>query len=67
MVTEADLYALEQKVHKLEEKFDKLIDQWKECVDHMAGIGDMIELRKPHIYGDTYEIKKFVIKDITKG
>lgn len=56
MITESDMYALEQRVHKLEEKIEKL-----------AGVGDMIELRKPHIYGDTYEIKKFVIKDITKG
>ena len=55
MITESDLYALEQRVHKLEEKIEKL-----------AGVGDMIEVEQ-HRYGDVYERKNYVIKDITKG
>lgn len=54
MVTESDLYALEQRVRKPEEKIEKL-----------AGVSDTIEVEQ-HIYGDMYEIKKLAVKDIVK-
>lgn len=55
MVTESDLYALEQRVHKLEEKMEKL-----------AGVGDIVVLSKPHMCGDVYETHKFVVEAVAK-
>lgn len=55
MVTESDLYALEQRVRRLEEKMEKL-----------AGVGDIMVVSKPHICGDTYETHKFMIEAIVK-
>ena len=39
----ADLYTLESRIYQLEEK-----------INHMADIGDMIEVEL-HLYGDVYE------------
>ena len=50
----ANLYALESRIHQLEQD-----------MKHMANIGDLVEIDL-HIYGDVYERKTVVIKDIAK-
>lgn len=51
----ANLYALEQRICQLEQK-----------IDHMANVGDMVEVQS-HLYGDIYESKVVVIKKVAKA
>ena len=50
----ANLYALEQRIYQLEQK-----------IEHMATVGDLVEIDL-HLYGDVYERRIIVIKDIAK-
>ena len=50
----ADLYALEQRIYQLEQD-----------MKHMANVGDLVEVEW-HLYGDVYERRNVVIKDIAK-
>lgn len=50
----ANLYALENRIYQLERD-----------MKHMANVGDLVEV-DIHLYGDVYERKNVVIKDIAK-
>lgn len=50
----ANLDALEFRIHQLEQD-----------MKHMANIGDLVEIDL-HLYGDVYERRTVVIKDIAK-
>ena len=49
-----NLYLLERRIYQLEQK-----------IKHMADVGDMVEVEW-HLYGDVYERRNVVIKDIAK-
>lgn len=51
----ANLYTLEQRICQLEQK-----------IEHMADIGDMVEVEW-HVYGDVYERRAVVVKGIAKA
>lgn len=44
---------------------EKRIDQLEEKINHMANVGDLVEVEL-HLYGDVYERRTVVIKDIAK-
>ena len=50
----ANLYALESRIYQLEQD-----------MKHMANVGDLVEIDL-HLYGDVYERRTVVIKDIAK-
>ncbi len=50
----ANLYALERRIYQLEQD-----------MKHMANVGDLVEVEL-HLYGDVYERRTVVIKDIAK-
>ena len=50
----ANLYALEKRIDQLEQK-----------IEHMADVGDMVEVEW-HIHGDVYETRNVEIKHISK-
>ena len=52
--TKANLYALEQRIFQLEQK-----------IEHMADIGDLVEVEWP-VQGDVYASTKVEIKRILK-
>ena len=53
--TEAKLHALERRIYQLEQD-----------MKHMANVGDLVEVEW-HLYGDVYERREVVIKDIAKA
>lgn len=50
-----NLYLLEKRIYQLEQK-----------IKHMADVGDMVEVEW-HLYGDVYERREVVVKDIAKA
>ena len=50
----ANLYSLEKRICQLEEK-----------IEHMADVGDLVEVEWC-LYGDIYETRKVMITDIVK-
>jgi len=52
---------MENKIEELE----KRICQLERDMKHMANVGDLVEVEL-HLYGDVYERKTVVIKDIAK-